>query len=233
MFLNSDINHVDFSKKEINIKGGSFGFDYLLVADGGYSSIGPMISDENLVIIKCYYEILKKTDEKTSCIISNRLTKGFYGWSIDLGEYVEIGMGNTGDPMTQFKDFKNTFFGSSSDVHKKMIGFIPRSFIKRKVYGNCAIIGDSSGGEPLMGSSIHKSIDEARLIATSLRKHGTLDVYEELWQERFSKEYEIQEAIRKKLDNMKDEEIDGFFSKKIKLQGGGLVNNLFKDLITQ
>ena len=103
--------------------------------------------------------------------------------------------------------------------------------MERKVFGNCVLIGDSSGGEPLMGSSLHKSMDEARMAAGLLIKGRGMDGYEELWGRRFSEEFKFEDIARGRLEGMQDERIDNFFRGKVEVSGGGLVTGLLKDLI--
>jgi flavin-dependent dehydrogenase len=149
---------------------------------------------------------------------------------IDLGREVEIGMGCMGDPFRSYGRFLKYFFGPSKRGSRKVFGFIPRTFVEKKVSENVALIGDSTGGEPLMGSSIHKSIDEARLVSDAVKKVD-LGSYEKLWNERFSAEFAMQQKVRDRLDSMNDSEIDNFFSVKRQLKSGGLVNDVFRDLL--
>ncbi len=233
IFLISPVKSLNFERNKIKTGNGHSKFKFLLAADGAQSFIRSRISKEAPILIKCYYEVFKKGDEKTTCIISNTHTPGFYGWSIDMGDTVEIGIGSFEDPTNYFKGFVKSFFPKRCDVIKKRFGLLARSAIKKRVHGNCIFIGDSSGGEPLMGSSIHKAIDEAKLASEVILKGDSPKSYEELWKGRFSKEFEFENIARKKLDSMKDEEIDNFFRKKCELKSEGLVTGLFKDLINQ
>ena len=233
VFLNYTVRSLNLKKNEVKTGNGHSKFKFLLAADGAQSPIRSRISKETPVLIKCYYEVFKRGDEKTTCVISNTHTPGFYGWSIDMGDTVEIGMGSFENPTNYFKSFLKSFFPAKRDVIKKRFGLLARSAIKKSVYGNCIFIGDSSGGEPLMGSSIHKAIDEAKLASEVILNENPPESYEELWKGRFSKEFEFESIVRKKLDRMKDEDIDLFFRKKRKLKSEGLVTGLFKDLINQ
>lgn len=232
-FMSSEVKAISLEKKELKTEKDSFRFKLLLASDGGNSFIRSQISAEAPIMVKCQYGIFNKTDEPTSCILSNKFAHGFYGWSIDLGETVEIGLGCLKEPFSYFRDFMKTYFPSTGSLIKKYGGVIPRSAIEKKVYGACALIGDSAGGEPLMGSSIHKSIDEAKIVSGVILRGEPLCRYETLWKERFSRVFKFEEIARNRLDNITDRKINEFFSKKSELRSGGLVTGLLKDLISQ
>lgn len=232
-FMNSEVKAISLEKNELKTEKDSFRFKHLLASDGGNSFIRSRISTEAPIMVKCHYRIFNKTDEPTSCILSNKFAHGFYGWSIDMGETVEIGLGSIKEPFFYFRDFMKTYFPSTGSLIKKYGGAIPRSAIEKKVYGACVLIGDSAGGEPLMGSSIHKSIDEAKIASDLILRGEPLSLYETLWKERFSKVFRFEETARRRLDNITDREINEFFSKKRELRSDGLVTGLLKDLINQ
>ncbi|MCK4554968.1 MAG: NAD(P)/FAD-dependent oxidoreductase [Candidatus Aenigmarchaeota archaeon] len=232
-FMNSCVKEIDLLRNRVVTNDNVFEFDFLLAADGAHSSIRSQFSQENPIIIKCFYGIFKKSKEPTSCVLSNKFARGFYGWSIDLGDTVEIGLGGFQEPVHHFKDFLKNFFPSTTALINEKRGFIPRSVVKRRVYENCILIGDSTGGEPLMGSSIHKAIDEAKMASKLILENKHPKFYESLWEERFSKEFKFEESVRNKLDHMGDDDIDSFFLKKKEIKSEGLVTGLFKNLVTQ
>ncbi len=193
------------------------------------------------------YGIEIKAEDIVSVILENNIAKGFYGWIIPLQKgLIEIGFGETYNDfnidttivrrklyslpyLRKYKNYK---------LLKENSGFIPISSVNKKAGENWILIGDASGGEPLMGGSIHKSIDEA-LIASEIiekfinKKINSLVEYEKLWNEKLANDYKIQEKIRNMINNSSNEEFDFIFKKlqNKEIKGKGLINDLFKNII--
>jgi len=193
----------------------------------------------------CYSIEIKAKDEITT-IIDNELANGFYGWVIPLEDgKIEIGYGSE---ELNIRDKKEIDGRLKSLAHlrkykfKKALrvngGFIPTGSINKRANHEWVIIGDASGGEPMLGGSIHKCIDEAKLCHDALIQNlagETISMknYEIEWEKLFYKDLISQIKIRKILDETTNNKINESFKKlqQEKLKGKGLINDLFRNII--
>lgn len=239
--LNNEVNFkfeefidFDYMKKIIKTNYSEISYDFFLSADGAFSKVRNKICSEKPINIYCHCEIFKGHKDRTTTILSNEFAHGFYGWIMPLGENYEIGVGSYSNPKQNFKkmineyqlfkDFKENPIGRSG-------GVIPLSHIGGKQINNFVIMGDATGGESMMGSSIHKGIDEARIACDLIRNENSLEEYEIKWNEKFSANFKEQMAVRKNLDSLKPEEINEKFSRYKNIDGEGMITGLFKEII--
>jgi len=196
-------------------------------------------------IVFCYTNEVEGHDE-IATILDNNYAFGFYGWVMPLsGEVMEVGFGTSRLHELKGKDFNKILF-SLPYIHRyrknrkkrQMGGFIPISVINKKYGNNWILIGDAAGGEPLMGGSIHKSIDEALIASKVIElflngKISNLDMYDKLWKNNFEKDINEQEKIRNLIDKSSNYEMNRAFEKvkESQVKGEGLINDLFKNII--
>jgi len=193
----------------------------------------------------CYSIEIKAKDDITT-IIDNELANGFYGWVIPLEDgKIEIGYGSE---ELNIRDKKEIDGRLKSLAHlrkykfKKALrvngGFIPTGTINKRCNHEWIIIGDASGGEPMLGGSIHKCIDEARLCHDALIQNlngETISMknYEIEWEKLFYKDLVSQTKIRQILDETDNNKINQVFKELQgeKIAGDGLINDLFRNVI--
>ncbi len=225
---------IEIKGNELITNNNKIKFNFLVGADGTFSTIRRFVTNEKPIAVNAYYEVVEG-EGLTSCVLAKDIADGFYGWSLDLNGETELGIGSlSGNVHERFKTFVNSFktLYSSYVPRLRFRGIILRSVVDKKVKDNIALIGDASGGEPLMGSSIHKALDEAEILARAIRK-GTLENYEKKWNEKLGKEFKMQEKIREKLEAIENEKLDELFEKNKNLYSEGLVNGLFKELLKE
>jgi flavin-dependent dehydrogenase len=233
LFLKNPISDIDFKRKTLHSARGAYKYDVLLAADGAGSTVRNALKIATPTTINCYSRVFDNTAGVTSCVISNNLAHGFYGWSISLAGKLEVGLGSYADPEQKFAPFVQQFRLHKNEfgpVLHTIRGTILRAPIDKKLYDDCVLIGDAAGGEPLMGSSIHKSIDEAQIAADLIRKDD-LETYDEAWINKFGKDFAMQRAIREKIESSPDARIDELFMRKQNITSEGLVNGLFAELL--
>ena len=192
------------------------------------------------------YAIETEANDEITTILDNELAPGFYGWVIPLKDNrIEIGFGADELNIRDKKEIHNKLFSlahlkqyQSKKILRVNGGFIPTGMIYKKACKNWIVIGDAAGGEPMLGGSIHKCIDEAKLAADSIEKYVngetvSLRSYDAAWDELLEKEFESQKKIRKMLDKTKNKEFDEIFKQLegIPIEGDGLINNLFRNIV--
>jgi flavin-dependent dehydrogenase len=186
-------------------------------------------------------------DDIITTILDNNLAHGFYGWIIPLKENViEVGFGSDRVNEIQKSNLEEKLFTlpyiKNFKKNRKLLntggGFIPTSMIDFFCGKNWALIGDASGGEPLMGGSIHKAIDEAEMAAKTIEMYlngeiNSLETFNGLWNKEMMHDIKKQENVRSILNNATNEEINDCFKRlqNQKIEGDGLINSLFMNII--
>jgi len=241
-----NVTDFDLESKTVKTTKGDFTFKALVLATG---VLGVKFRDKLNIShpksVFCYAVEVNANDEITT-VLHNDLAKGFYGWIIPLGENkIEIGIGAENLQNPNQKEFHNRLF---SMPHLKKYrfhrterinaGYIPTSMIEKKSNHNWVVIGDAAGGEPMMGGSIHKCIDEAKIAFDVIQRFlkyqtNSLEEYEKKWEEHFGEEMRNQQKIRDLLDSAKNEHFDLVFKKleNQTIEGKGLINDLFRNIV--
>ena len=195
------------------------------------------------VIFCQMYEI--HGQDVVTTVMSNTLAPGFYGWIMPLRDRIEVGIGRDGGAVHRSHDLDTALFSmplireyAGAQRVRKLRGSIPTSVVDRHSGANWALIGDASGGEPLMGASIHKCIDEAALACDVIQRVLTRDepdmnVYEAIWQQQLGVEMKRQAQLRRMLDASPDDRLDEAFrmAGAEPISGSGLINELFKKIL--
>ena len=248
---NIRLNHnvVDFDLKEKTVKisdGSKIGFDLLIFATGvlGIKFRNKLKLSHPRNVFCFAVEVDGKKDITT--IIDNDLAPGFYGWIIPLQEgLIEIGFGAEELNIRDHQEIKKRLYSlahlgiyKNKKVRKLNGGFIPTGMIDKKSNMDWIVIGDAAGGEPMLGGSIHKCIDEADIAAKIIKENlnGTifsLRKYEALWDETFGRDMESQRKVREMLDNTTNFEFNKIFHKLEgkEIKGEGLINDLFRGIM--
>jgi len=247
IMLNYNVVDFDLENKVIKTaNNGEIQFKALVLATG---ILGIKFRDKLRInhprTVFCYAVEIKAKDEITT-ILDNELAPGFYGWMIPLkGDKIELGFGAEELNIRDKKEIHERLF---SLVHinkykqKKILqvngGFIPTGMIEKKAGKNWVVIGDAAGGEPMLGGSIHKCLDEAKITADVLEdylsnKTVSLRKYESEWDDLLSKDLETQKKLRKILDCSKNTDFDKIFEKLQgkEIDGKGLINDLFRNIV--
>ncbi|MFH1978407.1 MAG: NAD(P)/FAD-dependent oxidoreductase [Candidatus Aenigmatarchaeota archaeon] len=200
------------------------------------------ITPEKPRLALCYAHEVEGNDD-ISIVLDNKITSGFYGWIIPIHDgTIEIGFGTTTPNGINFKDalyrLPQLYKYKDAKVVEKLGGYIPISVVKQKSGKNWILIGDASGGEPMLGGSIHKGIDEAILASFVIEKYlnnivVSLEEYDELWN-YIKLNIDKQEKVRMLLDSSENHEIDTSFNMLLKkpVNGEGLINDMFKNIIS-
>ena len=241
-------NVVDFdlNANVVKTSKGEFKFKALVLATG---VLGVKFRDKLEIShpksVFCYAVELNANDEITT-ILHNDLAKGFYGWIIPIGENrIEIGIGANNLQNPNQKEFHNRLFKLpylrkyKFHKHERInAGYIPTSMIEKKSNHNWIVIGDAAGGEPMLGGSIHKCIDEASIASEVISdflkyKISSLSEYEKKWDAHFGEEMKNQKTVRSLLDKAKNEHFDKVFKKlqNQPIDGKGLINDLFRNIV--
>jgi len=195
-------------------------------------------------IVVCYMaEIV--AEDVTTVILDNRTAYGFYGWVMPLGAgRAEIGFGSEYRGALNLALLRQRMFTlpylwkfKDSKPIKENVGFIPISIVNKLTGTNCILIGDAGGGEPAMGGSIHKCIDEADLVIVALTQRRSSEsageCYNRLWKDKFTMDFKTQDKMRALIDTSNSEDIDNAFKalQGKEIPGTGLINDLFKNII--
>ncbi len=195
-------------------------------------------------IIFCY-ALEKEGEDEITTIINNQIANKFYGWVIPLQKnVVEIGFGTELEPQeSKNKEKLEELLFSLPHLNeyktRKTLrvggGFIPVETIKIKSGGNWLAIGDAVGGEPVLGASIHKCVDEAIIASNVIQKFlngslNNLEIYNSVWRKKFGKEMAHQKTIRHFIDTTENVKFDEVFKKLQNRLGDikaeGLINEL-------
>lgn len=203
-----------------------------------------MKADDPSVAYCFGYEV--RARDRITVILENRIAKGFYGWIIPLaGDRIELGFGTTNKGNIR-RDSMGKLLFSLPHIRKyrdsrrlrTMSGYIPRSVLKRKCGRNWALIGNSTGGEYMMGASIHKCMNEAEIAARAIEDllggdSDSLESYEGMWNESLGRNMENQRRAREVLDRATNGELDAAFREltKKRIEGEGLINGVFMNMI--
>ena len=247
--IRMNYNAIDFDLENQVIKianNGKIKFKALVLATG---ILGIKFRDKLRINhpknVFCYAVEIEAKDDTTT-ILDNKLAPGFYGWVIPLkGDRLELGFGAEELNIRNKDEIHEKLFSLThlkKYKHKKILqvngGFIPTGMIERKAGKNWVVIGDAAGGEPMLGGSIHKCVDEAKIAADVLEdyiteKTASLRKYESVWDDLLSKELENQGKIRKMLDNSKNTDFDRIFKQLQgkEIEGKGLINDLFRNIV--
>jgi len=209
------------------------------------SALNKKIIKKNPRTVFCYINEINGKDKITT-ILDNKKAHGFYAWIMPLsGGIIEVGFGTDRFSKLKGKDFHKILFSmpyinryKKNKKIKKIGGLIPTSIVKKRCGRNWILIGDASGGEALMGGSIHKSIDETLLAFGVIerfinKKISSLKEYDKLWEKTLGKDFYKQENIRSILDRASNKELDEVFRivQKHVPKGKGLINELFRNII--
>ena len=243
-------NVVDFDLEQHTVKlsnGQDIGFKVLIFATG---VLGVKFRNKLRIShpknVFCYAVEIKAKDEITT-ILDNELAPGFYGWIIPLGdEIIELGFGAEELNIRDHREIRRRLYSLSilkKYKNKKIIrvngGFIPTGMIDKKANKNWIVIGDAAGGEPMLGGSIHKCIDEAEMASKVIQENMqgklfSMRKYEVEWDNILGEEYESQRKIRKMLDTARNADFDRIFKKLDgrEIEGKGLINDLFRNIVT-
>lgn len=195
----------------------------------------------------CFANEIRASDFTTT-VLDNELSKGFYGWVIPSDDKrIEIGFGTENLEFLRLRGASKILQSmpyikkySKFQVLKTLSGFIPVTTIDQKSGSNWAIIGDAAGGEPLLGSSIHKSIDEAVLLSDLIERtlsggDTSLSQYNLVWEKTIGQDIQKQAKLREVLYSSSNQEIDRAFTRinPNKLDSDGLINGVFANLLQE
>lgn len=240
IFMGTQANRVDFSKNLIKCKSSTFKSKIIILASGCKENI--VKGNTNNCI--CFTREINGDDVST-VVLDNKYTHGFYGWIIPLSDgKIEIGFGTDKIGSTTAHSIRETLHSipyikkyKNEIPIRELGGFIPTSIIKNRCGKSHLIIGDCSGGEPMLGGSIHKCIDESEIahcvIKDNLDNGTPLKFYDTIFNKRIGDDIEKQQKLRDLLNNVCNSDIDETFKslQGSKIDGGGLVNELFKNII--
>jgi len=239
--LSKSVQRVDLENGIVDIGEEQIKAKVIVIATGCIQDTFKQVSKESRNVL-CYAEEIEANDD-ISVILDTNQAYGFYGWIIPLKPgVIEVGFGTTQyNNGVKLKDvlyelpYLRKFKGAK--LLDTLGGFIPTSIIEKKSGKNWIIIGDASGGEPMLGGSIHKAIDEAILASFVINKHLdniilSVEEYNDMW-EFLKLEINKQENVRKLIDTAENMEIDQSFHmlEHKELHGAGLINDLFKNII--
>ncbi|MFH0949189.1 MAG: NAD(P)/FAD-dependent oxidoreductase [Candidatus Aenigmatarchaeota archaeon] len=244
--LDSHVKNIDFENNILIANGFVVKAKVIIIASGIIQNrFMGKLSITSPRIVFCYTNEIKGSDIITT-VLDNNLAHGFYGWVMPLGEdIVEVGFGT--DHIGEIKTFnlKNHLFSLTylskyreNEALREVGGFIPSSMSATKCGTNWIAIGDSAGGEPLMGGSIHKCLNEAEMAAATIERYFKGDIsslkgYDHLWKKNFGDEIEKQDAVRELIDNSANRELDEVFRRLDgkEIDGHGLINDIFRNII--
>lgn len=246
ILLNHLVKDVDFEKGLLIVNNRKIKAKIIVFASGVLpGALNKKVIKENSRTVFCYINEIKGKDKITT-ILDNKKAHGFYAWIMPLSRgIIEVGFGTDRFGRLKGKDFHKILFSmpyinqyKKNKKVKKIGGLIPTSIVKERYGKNWILIGDASGGEALMGGSIHKSIDEALLAFGAIerfinKKISNLKEYDRLWKKTLGNDFYKQESIRSILDRASNKELDKVFRivQKNVPKGKGLINELFKNII--
>lgn len=235
--FNSPVVSTNVDKKEVKTKNGEeYRFNFLIGADGPTSRTRSLVTSEKVMSIKCYSEIYENTEKKRDpSVFFLYETPSFYGWCIPAGDLIEYGIGDQKSPVETFESLKRKTKPSSKIVSKSG-GLIPISFVSRVAKHSIFLVGDATGGEPFLGSSLNKGADEANLLVQSLKQYSKTNekpekMYQRLWDKKIKPDLEKQRTFRKIFFSSREMLEKSFKELKGKeIEGEGLVNGPLKNL---
>jgi len=242
--LNHAVNGIDLKESIVSANGMEVKTKIIIISSG---CVNNFESIKNSKRVLCYTKEIPSEDDIT-VILNNEIAHGFYGWVIPLSNgNIEIGFGSDrlGKDISKASLsemlYKLPYLHKYKDIRplRELGGFIPTSIITPMSGENWIKIGDVSGGEPMMGGSIHKCFDEAKLSFDLIKRmlNGeirSLDIYDNIWGNKIGSDIKKQESIRNLIDSSKNTEIDRVFLSLVdkEIEGEGLINNIFKNIIT-
>jgi len=245
IIFNHSVEDIDLNEGLLKVNNYEIKSKIIIFASGILQSyLSNKIMVDKPKVVFCYVNEIEGKDRITT-ILDNEKGHGFYAWIIPLKDHIEVGFGTDQIDTLKGKDLNEVLFSiryidkyKGNKKLKKLGGFIPTSLVEKRCDKNWILIGDTSGGEALMGGSIHKSIDEALLASEIIEsfinnKISSLEGYDKLWEESIGRGFYEQEKIREVLDHSSNKEIDEVFRivQGGIIEGEGLINNLFKNII--
>lgn len=246
ILFNHTVTDFDLEKGIIKTSNNkTFGFQILVFANGILEKkFAEKLGIEAPKSIFCYTTETVGNDKLTT-ILDNSLAPGFFGWVVPLNHnLIELGFGSEKNNYKNKKEIQKQLFSiphlreySKNKINTSAGGFIPMSIVEKKAGKNWLIIGDAAGGEPLLGSSVHKGIDEAKIasetITNYLNKKSPLEEYTKSWGKFFGADIGKQKEFRKLLDETHNDAIDTVFEqlRGKQINGQGLINDLFKNIL--
>lgn len=244
--LGYNVIDFDLDKKIVKTPKGDFNYKIIIFATGLIGlKFRNKLNTSSPKEIFCF-AIELSAEDKITTIIDNDLAKGFYGWIIPLGKgKMEVGIGADDITIRNREEIEKRLFSlayvskfKNRRKQRFIAGFIPTSMIDKKCGNDWVIIGDASGGEPMLGGSIHKCIDEARIVADLIEKYrkyelSTFKYYDVLWEEAFGSDLKSQERVRFLLDSSQNSDFNLVFKQlqNIPIEGKGLINDVFRNII--
>jgi digeranylgeranylglycerophospholipid reductase len=246
--LNKNVVDFNLDKKSIKLIDGQIIYFKILIFATGVLGVKfrNKLGINHPKNVFCYATEIKATDIITT-ILDNELAPGFYGWIIPLENgKIEIGYGAEELNIRDKKEIEKKLYSlahlkkyKQNKILRYNGGFIPTDMTDKTSNKNWIIIGDASGGEPMLGGSIHKCIDESQLASKIIQKYligklNTLEIYSKEWQKLLGNEFNSQKKIRQILDNAKNDDFDEAFRnlQGKEINGNGLINDLFRNIIS-
>lgn len=194
---------IDVENKIVKLTSGKeIKYKYLIGADGVFSFVRKYVTNENIKYIRCVSKIFRTKYSKYSIdgpsVFFVEYASGFYGWVIPSYEEIEVGIGsNEKDVLKRLNRLMGELRTSDilyvNEKDNNFIfsgGIIPITYVSKVAFSNILLVGDATGGEPLLGSSLHKGIQESLLVKKSLEEEfkSAGKRYQELWSESIKKE---------------------------------------------
>lgn len=190
------------------------GAEFIVGADGPNSTVAKLGNFPELerTITGVQVEIKNKSFDKNfvEMYFGSEVAPGFFAWIVPMDEKLKVGLASKENPGKYLDKFLQEKF-EGAEILEKYGGVIPMKWREKLWKDNIALIGDAAGQvKPTTGGGIYMGFKSAKILADALEKKD-LEVYEELWSLKVKPELNYALMIRKFLDRLTDEKLDGLF----------------------
>ncbi len=181
-------------------------FDYIVGADGAKSTIAKHYNMGEVELIKAiqgYWDGGGRDDDYVTIYFDNRISPGFFSWTIPDGEKLRVGLGSMKGKMKERLHMLEKRMGL--EIKKARGGVIPVGM--RKFYReNVALIGDAAGQvKATSGGGLYAITVAASSLSETFPDFGK---YRRKFMEKFGREIKKTLMARKIFLKMKNEDID-------------------------
>ena len=219
---NSKFSDLDIENKEININNEKHSFNYLIAADGIFSSVRKELTNRNQrKVFALENNFITEKFENLEIHFFDKLKS--FGWIIPNIKCTMIGIGDVSGKIKLEEDYNSYLKQLNIKCHNKKGAFLPTGDDILLEYGDFVkFIGDAAGLiSPITGEGIFYAITSAKFLSEdfinykkSMRKN-IKQIREESFYKRFVYNYKIRNFIFDRSDKKMFRGIINKFAKKI------------------
>ena len=160
---------IDLANKTVSFfNGDTFGYKYLIGADGAYSMVRRYVCPKFKKIAFIFESFIDNVTNNSIDIHFGNIENG-YGWRFPHGNAISIGEGSFSKNKCTIDLFK-TFVRQNGFKNSAIKGaFLPYDFVRRPAKNDIFLIGDAAGlADPITGEGIYYALLSGKMIAESI-----------------------------------------------------------------